>query len=212
MVLASTVRFPYEVFPLWLGVVLVGGWALRGRKGPRADLYAGLALVVASLLLLAYDLGLLAALAEHPTSPSAVAASAASSARAAYGAYLRLSGPSWMLGTYHVPPPLYRSWPPRPLTLPGYWVSPPDGCPLPHPRPWAPPVIEEVGASPPPRHTPGAPEPLPGLPLPMGLPPPVRLHPHGAPLARHRRGCRPALKGEAGHGGSAFPRGPGCLG
>ncbi|MGC9072419.1 MAG: DUF2079 domain-containing protein [Acidilobus sp.] len=102
MVFASTLRFPYEVFPLWLGVVLLAAWAVRGdRPGQRVDLYAGASLAVASLLLIAYNLGFLTAV--HFTSPLAVRTFVASSVSQAVHGYLRLWGPSWLLGDYKVP-------------------------------------------------------------------------------------------------------------
>ena len=120
MVLSSTLRFPYEVFPLWLGLVLLARGA-RGR-GDRFDLWAGSLMVIASALLIAYNAGLISALI-HPGTPSSVASSLGRAASFTYGVYLRGSSPAWLASSYEVPPLISTSPYQAPWRLPGWEVA-----------------------------------------------------------------------------------------
>ncbi|MGC9113248.1 DUF2079 domain-containing protein [Acidilobus sp.] len=86
MIFSSMLRFGYEVYPLWFGITLVGYWALRDRRD-RFGLAAGLTLIAASLLLVAYNVGVLTALF---TSPAKAVQATPASVSSTASTYLRL--------------------------------------------------------------------------------------------------------------------------
>lgn len=120
MVFSSMLRFGYEVYTLWLGVVLMGLWAVRDRRD-HFSLWAGLSLVVASLLLVGYNIGALRAL----TSPPAQAAASLSSAvTSTSSTYLRLGSlPSQLERIYIVMPPVYEVGRVQLLYIRGYVID-----------------------------------------------------------------------------------------